>query len=160
MKTFKNIKSFKNLSIILLLVSIILISASHTLFAPKKEGFDIFRNPVKDIKTISGFISGSKSKDIKEKLTENGDEEDEEDEEDVEDEEYQDEDVEESFNDFNDYKEFKTFKEFSKFKEMMNNSKPVKNTKFISKSNSKGKEGFKSNPGVKNGLIKSKVFGF
>ena len=52
----------KSFFIIIILVAVILISATYKTLTVKKEGFNIIRNPFTDAKRISTFLSGNNNK--------------------------------------------------------------------------------------------------
>ena len=162
----------KSFFIIIILVAVILISATYKTLTVKKEGFNIIRNPFTDAKRISTFLSGNnnKSKNTEEiesaqqasqqapqqapqpdKDDESSDEES--DDESVEHETF---DTKESVDEFADFKEYQTFKNYEKFKKMMGNEN------IGTKSNNKKKrkkEGF-NNMIKQNIMSKQQLFGF
>ena len=160
----------KSFFIIIILVAVILISATHKTLTVKKEGFNIIRNPFTDAKNISSFLSGKNNKSKNAEVLESAQQEpqqapqpDEDDDDESSDEESDDESVEhetfdtkESVDEFADFKEYQTFKNYEKFKKMMGNEN------IGTKSNNKKKrkkEGF-NNMIKQNIMSKQQLFGF
>ena len=160
----------KSFFIIIILVAVILISATHKTLTVKKEGFNIIRNPFTDAKNISSFLSGKNNKSKNAEVLESAQQEpqqapqpDEDEDDESSDEESDDESVEhetfdtkESVDEFADFKEYQTFKNYEKFKKMMGNEN------IGTKSNNKKKrkkEGF-NNMIKQNIMSKQRLFGF
>ena len=160
----------KSFFIIIILVAVILISATHKTLTVKKEGFNIIRNPFTDAKNISSFLSGKNNKSKNAEVLESAQQEpqqapqpDKDEDDESSDEESDDESVEhetfdtkESVDEFADFKEYQTFKNYEKFKKMMGNEN------IGTKSNNKKKrkkEGF-NNMIKQNIMSKQRLFGF
>ena len=158
----------KSFFIIIILVAVILISATHKTLTVKKEGFNIIRNPFTDAKNISSFLSGKNNKSKNAEVLESAqqepqqapqpDEDDESSDEESDDESVEHEtfDTKESVDEFADFKEYQTFKNYEKFKKMMGNET------MVTKSNNKKKrkkEGF-NNMIKQNIMSKQRLFGF
>ena len=158
----------KSFFIIIILVAVILISATYKTLTVKKEGFNIIRNPFTDAKNISSFLSGKNNKSKNAEVLESAqqepqqapqpDEDDESSDEESDDEsvEYETFDTKESVDEFTDFKEYQTFKNYEKFKKMMGNET------MVTKSNNKKKrrkEGF-NNMIKQNIMSKQQLFGF
>ena len=158
----------KSFFIIIILVAVILISATHKTLTVKKEGFNIIRNPFTDAKNISSFLSGKNNKSKNAEVLESAqqepqqapqpDEDDESSDEESDDESVEHEtfDTKESVDEFADFKEYQTFKNYEKFKKMMGNEN------IGTKSNNKKKrkkEGF-NNMIKQNIMSKQQLFGF
>jgi len=158
----------KSFFIIIILVAVILISATHKTLTVKKEGFNIIRNPFTDAKNISSFLSGKNNKSKNAEVLESAqqepqqapqpDEDDESSDEESDDESVEHEtfDTKESVDEFADFKEYQTFKNYEKFKKMMGNEN------IGTKSNNKKKrkkEGF-NNMIKQNIMSKQRLFGF
>ena len=160
----------KSFFIIIILVAVILISATHKTLTVKKEGFNIIRNPFTDAKNISSFLSGKNNKSKNAEVLESAQQEpqqapqpDKDEDDESSDEESDDESVEhetfdtkESVDEFADFKEYQTFKNYEKFKKMMGNEN------IGTKSNNKKKrkkEGF-NNMIKQNIMSKQQLFGF
>ena len=162
----------KSFFIIIILVAVILISATYKTLTVKKEGFNIIRNPFTDAKNISSFLSGKNNKSKNAEVLESAQQEpqqepqqashadkdhessdEESDDESVEHETF---DTKESVDEFADFKEYQTFKNYEKFKKMMGNEN------IGTKSNNKKKrkkEGF-NNMIKQNIMSKQQLFGF
>ena len=141
----------KSFFIIIILVAVIIFSVAHKTLQTSKEGFNIIRNPITDIKKISGFLSGN-TDETNDNNTTNKSEEDSDSDTDSEEEDEHDEvNTQESFNEYNDFKEYQTFKNYEKFKQMMGKENMTKRKK--------GKEGF-DNIGKLNIISKQQLFGF
>ena len=158
----------KSFFIIIILVAVILISATYKTLTIKKEGFNIIRNPFTDAKRISTFLSGNNNKSKNTEALESAqqasqqaphaDKDDESSDEESDDESVEHEtfDTKESVDEFADFKEYQTFKNYEKFKKMMGNEN------IGTKSNNKKKrkkEGF-NNMIKQNIMSKQRLFGF
>ena len=157
----------KSFFIIIILVAVILISATHKTLTVKKEGFNIIRNPITDAKRISTFLSRKKNKSKNAEVLEstapsqpppqtNENNESSDEESDDESVEYETFNTKESVDEFTDFKEYQTFKNYEKFKKMMGNET------MVTKSNNKKKrrkEGF-NNMIKQNIMSKQQLFGF
>ena len=158
----------KSFFIIIILVAVILISATYKTLTIKKEGFNIIRNPFTDAKRISTFLSGNNNKSKNAEALEStqqasqqashADKDDESSDEESDDESVEHEtfDTKESVDEFADFKEYQTFKNYEKFKKMMGNEN------IGTKSNNKKKrkkEGF-NNMIKQNIMSKQQLFGF
>ena len=158
----------KSFFIIIILVAVILISATYKTLTVKKEGFNIIRNPFTDAKRISTFLSGNNNESKNTEALESAqqasqqaphaDKDDESSDEESDDESVEHEtfDTKESVDEFADFKEYQTFKNYEKFKKMMGNEN------IGTKSNNKKKrkkEGF-NNMIKQNIMSKQQLFGF